>query len=169
MEKAVGGKNLFGHSIGILMLESQFPRIQGDIGNATTWDFPVLYKVIEKATPDIVVRKGDRRLLDYFIKGAQELEREGVQAITTGCGFLAMFQQELASAVNVPVFTSSLMQVPMVYLMLNQTQQVGIITIYSKSLTEKHLSAVGVDKVPHIIVGTEGEEEFTRVILDDEI
>ena len=168
MEKAVGGKNLFGHSIGILMLESKFPRIPGDIGNATTWGFPVLYKVIEKATPDIVVRKGDRTLLEPFIKGAQELEKEGVQAITTGCGFLAMFQQELASAVDVPVFTSSLMQVPMVYLMLKETQKVGIITIYAKSLTEKHLSAVGVDKVPHIIVGTEGEEEFTRVILDDE-
>jgi len=169
LEKAVGGKNLFGHSIGILMLESQFPRIPGDIGDATTWDFPVLYKVIEKATPDIVVRKGDRTLLKPFIKGAQELEREGVQAITTGCGFLAMFQKELASAVNVPVFASSLMQVPMVYLMLKQSQQVGIITIYSRSLTEKHLSAVGVDQVPHIIVGTEDEEEFSRVILDDEI
>ena len=169
MEKAVGGKNLFGHSIGILMLESQFPRIAGDIGNALTWDFPVLYKVVEKATPDIVVRKGDRTLLNPFIKAAQELEREGVQAVTTGCGFLAMFQKELASAVNVPVFTSSLMQVPMVYSMLKQSQQVGIITIYSKSLTDKHLSAVGVDKVPHIIVGTEDEEEFSRVILDDEI
>ena len=52
MEKAMGGKNLFGHFIGILMLESQFPRIPCDIGNATTWDFPVLYKVIEKTTPD---------------------------------------------------------------------------------------------------------------------
>jgi len=61
------------------------------------------------------------------------------------------------------------MQVPMVYLMLKQSQKVGIITIYSRSLTKKHLSAVGVDKVPHIIAGTEGEEEFTRVILDDEI
>ena len=169
MEKAVGGKNLFGHSIGILMLESQFPRIPGDIGNALTWDFPVLYKVVEKATPDIVVRKADRTLLKPFIKAAQELEREGVQAVTTGCGFLAMFQKELASAVNVPVFTSSLMQVPMVYSMLKQSQQVGIITIYSKSLTDRHLSAVGVDKVPHIIVGTEDEEEFSRVILDDEI
>jgi Asp/Glu/hydantoin racemase len=169
LEKAVGGKNLFGHSIGILMLESQFPRIPGDIGNALTWDFPVLYKVVEKATPDIVVRKGYRTLLKPFIKAAQELEREGVQAVTTGCGFLAMFQKELASAVNVPVFTSSLMQVPMVYSMLKQSQQVGIITIYSKSLTDRHLSAVGVDKVPHIIVGTEDEEEFSRVILDDEI
>jgi Asp/Glu/hydantoin racemase len=169
LEKAVGGKNIFGHSIGILMLESKFPRIPGDIGNATTWDFPVLYKVIEKATPDIVVREGGKGLLESFIIGAQELEREGVSAITTGCGFLAMFQKELASAVSVPVFTSSLMQVPMVYSMLKQSQKVGIITINSKSLTQKHLSSVGVDKVPHVILGTEGEDEFSRVILDDEI
>ena len=60
MAKAVGGKNVFGHAIGILMLESRFPRIPGDVGNATTWNFPVLYKVIENATPDAVVRKGGR-------------------------------------------------------------------------------------------------------------
>jgi len=112
MAKAVGGKNIFGHSIGILMLESRFPRIPGDVGNATTWDFPVLYKVVKNATPYAVVRKGDRRLLPSFIKGAKELEKEGVRAITTTCGFLAMFQQEIAAAVNIPVFTSSLMQVP---------------------------------------------------------
>jgi Asp/Glu/hydantoin racemase len=169
LEKAVGGKNIFGHAIGILMLESKFPRIPGDIGNATTWAFPVVYKVIKHATPDAVVRKGNRALLKAFIKGAQELEREGIQAITTGCGFLALFQKELASAVNVPVFTSSMMQVPLVYSMLKQSQKVGIITIYSKTLTQRHLSAVGVDKVPHIILGTEGEEEFSRVILEDEM
>jgi hypothetical protein len=57
MGKAVGGKNVFGHPIGVLMLETKFPRIPGDVGNATTWDFPVLYKVIKNATPDAVVRK----------------------------------------------------------------------------------------------------------------
>lgn len=169
MTKAVGGKNLFGHAIGILMLESRFPRIPGDMGNATTWDFPVLYKVIKNATPDAVVRKGDRGLLPSFIKGAKALEKEGVRAITTNCGFLAMFHQEMAAAVNVPVFTSSLMQVPLVYAMLKPCQKVGIITIHAKSLTQRHLSSVGIDKVPHVILGTEGEEEFSRVILDDEM
>ena len=169
MAKAVGGKNVFGHAIGILMLESRFPRIPGDVGNATTWDFPVLYKVIENATPDAVVRKGGRGLLPFFIKGAKELEKEGVGAITTTCGFLAMFQQKIAAAVKIPVFTSSLMQVPLVYAMLKPSQKVGIITIHAESLTQRHLSSVGVDKVPHVIVGTEGEEEFSRVILDDEM
>ena len=107
--KATGGKNIYGISIGILMLESAFPRIPGDIGNATTWDFPVLYKVVKKASPDAVVRKGDKRLLERFISGARELETEGVRAISTGCGFLAMFQNELAAAVDIPVFSSSIL------------------------------------------------------------
>jgi Asp/Glu/hydantoin racemase len=169
MLKATGGKNIFGFSIGILMLESKFPRIPGDMGNATTWNFPILYKVVKNASPDAVVRKGDRNLLELFIAAAKELEKEGVRAITTNCGFLAMFHNEMASAVNVPVFTSSLMQVPLVYAMLKPTQKVGIITINSKALSQKHLGAVGVDKVPHVILGTEDEEEFTRAILDNEM
>jgi aspartate/glutamate racemase len=169
MEKAVGGKNIYGYPLGILMLETQFPRIPGDIGNATTWDFPVLYKIVKKATPDLVVRKGAPGLLGPYIQAAQELEREGVRAITTNCGFLALFQKEMASAVNIPVFTSSLMQVPLAYVMIKPSQKVGIITVHSKSLTQKHLSCVGADQVPHVIYGTEGEEEFSRVILDDEM
>jgi len=169
MQKATGGKNLFGFSIGILILESKFPRIPGDMGNATTWDFPVLYKVVKNASPDAVVRKGDRNLLDSFITAAKELEREGVRAITTNCGFLAMFHNEIAAAVNIPVFTSSLMQVPLVHAMLKPSQKVGIITINAKTLSQKHLGAVGVDTVPHVIVGTEDEEEFTRSILGNEM
>jgi len=169
MAKAVGGKNVFGHAIGILMLETRFPRIPGDVGNATTWDFPVLYKVVKNATPDAVVRKADRGLLPSFIEATKELEKEGVRAITTTCGFLAMFQREMAAAVNIPVFTSSLMQVPLVYAMLKPSQKVGIITIHAASLTQRHLSSVGVDKVPHVIMGTEGEEEFSRAILNDEM
>ena len=32
--------------LGVLMLQARFPRIPGDMGNATTWPFPVLYKVV---------------------------------------------------------------------------------------------------------------------------
>jgi Asp/Glu/hydantoin racemase len=169
MIKAVGGKNIYGFPIGILMLQSRFPRIPGDMGNATTWDFPVLYKIVRAATPDLVVRKGAAAMLEPFLHAAKELEQEGVRAVTTNCGFLALFQKEMAEAVSVPVFTSSLMQVPLVAMMLKRSQKVGIITIHSRSLTQKHLTAVGVDTIPHVIYGTEDEEEFSRVILDDEL
>lgn len=169
MEKVKGGQNLYGQAIGILMLEARFPRIPGDIGNATTWNFPVVYRIVKGASPARVVKEVDPELLEPFIEAAQDLEKVGVKAITTGCGFLAIFQEEIANAVNVPLFTSSLMQVPLVYRMLRNNQKVGIITIDSSSLTRKHLACVGADSVPTVIMGTEDEEEFSRVLLRNEL
>ncbi|WP_413835111.1 hypothetical protein [Desulfobacula sp.] len=40
-----GGKNFYGAAVGILMLETKFPRVCGDIGNGVTWPFPVLMRV----------------------------------------------------------------------------------------------------------------------------
>ena len=68
-----GGKSIYGARIGILMLEAQFPRIPGDMGNAETWPFPVLYKIVRGATPDRVVRKNAEGTLDRFIAAAEEL------------------------------------------------------------------------------------------------
>jgi Asp/Glu/hydantoin racemase len=75
----------------------------------------------------------------------------------------------MASAVDVPLFTSSLMQVPLVYAMLKPWQKVGILTIHARSLSREHLAATGADKIPYVVVGTESEKEFSRVILDDEM
>jgi len=169
MEKVKGGQNLYGLAIGILILETRFPRIPGDMGNGTTWNFPVVYRIVKGASPARVVREADPTLLKPFIEAARDLEKMGVKAITTTCGFLAIFQEEIANAVNIPVFTSSLMQVPLVYRMLKNNQKVGIMTVDSRSLTRKHLAAVGADSVPTVIVGTEDEEEFTRVLLGNEL
>ena len=75
-----GGKSIYGARIGILMLEAQFPRIPGDMGNAETWPFPVLYKIVRGATPDQVVRKNAEGTLDRFIAAAEELAKEGIEA-----------------------------------------------------------------------------------------
>src|SRR5213079_1132189 len=99
-----GGFNQYGFTVGILMLDTRFPRIPGDMGNATTFPFPVRYHRV----------RGAKGLLPAFVDGARQLEREGVGAVTTNCGFLVKFQRELAAAVTVPVFTSSLLLVPLV-------------------------------------------------------
>ena len=112
--RVTGGKSIYGASVGILMLDARFPRIPGDMGNATTWPFPVHYKIVRSATPDRVVLKGAEGLLDVFIAAARELVADGVDGVTTNCGFLSLFQEELALAVGVPVATSSLMQVDLV-------------------------------------------------------
>src|SRR4029077_15162860 len=101
-----------GVPLGILMLEARFPRIPGDMGNGATWPFPVLYRVVRGASPDKVVLQGARGLLPDFVEAARELVRLGAEAITTNCGFLSLYQNELAAAASVPVATSSLMQGP---------------------------------------------------------
>lgn len=165
-----GGYNLYGFSVGILMLDTQFPRIPGDMGNATTFPFPVRYHRVPGASPDLVVRKGSRELLPAFIEGARFLAHEGVRAITTNCGFLAKFQRELVAAVSVPVFTSSLLLVPMVHRMLPPGKAVGILTIDATSLTPDDLESVGVTSdIPVVVAGLETEQEFTRVLLGNQL
>ncbi len=161
---ARGGKSIYGAPLGILMLEARFPRIPGDMGNGETWPFPVLFRVVRGATPEKVVLLGAKGLLPDFIAAAQELVDLGAEAITTNCGFLALFQRELAEAVKVPVATSSLMQVPWVQATLPPGKRVGVITVSKQSLTPAHLNAVGVPlDIP--CVGTEGGHEFFRVLI----
>lgn len=165
-----GGKTIYGANVGILILETQFPRIIGDIGNALTWPFPVQYRVVRGATPDKVVRQGPKaiaELTDLFIDAARDLVASGADGLTTNCGFLSLIQEEVAAACGVPFASSSLMQVPAVQAMLPNGKRVGIITISKDSMTEAHLRAAKVPlDVP--IVGTDGGREFTRAILNDE-
>lgn len=162
-----GGKAIYGASVGILMLEARFPRILGDMGHAGTWDFPVLYRVVRDASPDRVVRRQGEGLRDAFIAAARGLEAEGADGITTNCGFLALFQDELAQAVRVPVLTSSLMQVRAVNALLPAGRRAGILTISGSALTPQHLAGAGVPEGTPLAT-TEGGRHFTRAILGDE-
>ena len=164
-----GGFNQFGFTVGILMLDTQFPRIPGDMGNATTFPFPVRYQRVDGAAPDLVVRRGAAGLLPAFIEGARRLEHEGVGAITTNCGFLVKFQRELAASVRVPVFTSSLLLVPLVHRLLAPGRRVGIMTVNAPGLTPEHFAGAGIGDIPIAVAGMETEKEFTRVMLDNEM
>jgi Asp/Glu/hydantoin racemase len=164
---ARGGRAIYGVPLGILMLEARFPRIPGDMGNGTTWPFPVLYHVVTGASPEKVVLKGAAGLLPDFVAAARELVRLGAEAITTNCGFLSLFQRELAAAVNVPVVTSSLMQVPWVQATLPPGKRVGLVTVSAATLTPAHLEAAGVS-LDTPVAGTENGREFFRVLIKAE-
>ncbi|WFE91957.1 aspartate/glutamate racemase family protein [Roseibium porphyridii] len=165
---ATGGKTVYGASVGILMLEARFPRIPGDMGNAQSWPFPVLYKVVRGASPERVVRQQAGGLIDAFIDAARELVADGVDGITTNCGFLSLVQDELSKAVPVPVVTSSLQQVSMVNRLMPAGKRAGVLTISGSTLTKAHLDAAGVPSETPIGT-TEGLSEFTRAILDNEL
>ncbi len=105
---------IYGQGIGILMLDTRFtPFIPGDVGNASTFDFPVTYKVIEGLTVERATGK-DPRVLQSLVRGGEALASGGVRAITSTCGYLGFFQKEMADLLDVPVFMSSLLQLPFI-------------------------------------------------------
>ncbi len=164
MTLARGGKAVYGAAIGILMLEARFARVPGDMGNALTWPFPVQYRVVRGASPERVVLHRAEGLLQPFLEAAADLVAHGCAAITTNCGFLSLFQRDLAAHVGVPVATSALMQVPWVQATLPPGQRVGVVTISAGSLTAAHLEAAGAP-ADTPVVGCEGGRELFAVLI----
>ena len=165
---AHGGKTIYGARVGILILETRFPRIPGDSGNALTWPFPVLYKVIKGANHKTVVLDKAKDVLDDFVAGAQELVEMGADGITTTCGFLSVIQDDLRNRCGVPVAASSLLQVPFVQCLLPPGKRVGIITESAKNLTPEHIAAAGAPPDTPV-VGIEHGQEFTGTFNRNEM
>lgn len=166
----VGGQPFYGLPVGILLLDARFPRPPGDIAFAETFDFPVLYRVVGRATPARVVLDAADGLVEAFCDAARELEAAGARAIGTSCGMLAMHQHALAAAVGVPFFTSSLIQVPTVLAALGPGRKVGVLTISAVTLTADHFSAVGVDAAMLervVVAGLEQADALYRPIIDN--
>jgi hypothetical protein len=129
--------------LGILMLDTRFPRIAGDLGNPETFPFPVLIARIAGATPERVVDRKAEGLLEPFVQGGAALIRAGAAGIATTCGFLSVFQGPLAERLGVPVATSSLLMIPLVERLLPAGRRAGVITFSKSLLTTEHLLAAG--------------------------
>jgi Asp/Glu/hydantoin racemase len=153
-------------AIGVICMDTSFTKIPGHIRNPATFDFPVVYEVVAGATAERVVTQADPALLNPFIEAARKLEAQGVAAITSGCGFLAIFQQPLADAVDVPLYSSSLIQLPLVHRMIRSDQKVGLLVAKKTALTERHLEGVGARHVPVRVAGMEDQPEFREVMLE---
>ena len=151
--------------IGVLMLDTQFPRLLGDIGNPESFTCEVIYKTVIGASPRKVVHSQDMALLKPFIEAGKELTAKGAELITTSCGFLIYFQKELEVAFSVPVITSSL-------LMFAELEQkygcgnIGILTISDTSLTADILEKANISSDTPIGT-TQGGKEFTSAILEN--
>jgi hypothetical protein len=153
--------------LGILMLDTTFPRIEGDVGNPATWPCQVEFETARGIGVDDAVRSRDpRRYAEPFLEAAQRLQSRGVDLITTSCGFLVLLQERLREAVRVPVLTSSLLQVPWVMQSLASDAKVGIMTFEGPSLSADHLGAADIDSSRVVIAGLEGTA-FHRTIRED--
>ncbi|WP_020674609.1 aspartate/glutamate racemase family protein [Geopsychrobacter electrodiphilus] len=155
----------YGEAIGILLLDSGAPFIQGDVGNATTYDFPVRFKRIDGLTvPRIFAH--DQSFIQKMVDGARELEREGVKAITGDCGFMAIYQTEVSKAVDIPVLLSSLLQIPFIKATLPASAKIGILTANSKALTPEVFERLGINARESLVIsGMENCENFRAAAI----
>jgi hypothetical protein len=126
--------------LGILMLDTRFPRIVGDIGNVQSFDFPVIFRRMEGiGSADAVTAHPDRpRVLAALEANARALADEGAVGVSTSCGFLALYQDDLSAVSPVPVATSALLLIRQL-----QGKRVGVITASARNLTPAHFAAVG--------------------------
>lgn len=149
--------------LGILMLDTRFPRPAGDIGNVQTFaplGIPVRLHKVEGASPSRIVEQADPAMLQPFVDAAITLVEQGAAMITTSCGFLSAYQQQLEAAVPVPVITSSLLQ-------CRALAAPGIVTINAASLHPTILHAAAVPEGTPVQGVRPGCEFHRRILSND--
>ena len=158
--------------LGIVMLDTRFPRPPGDVGHPATFPVPVRRLVVPGAVPRRVVASAQALRASglhlRFAEALRALEAQGARALITSCGFLVLLQQELQAAVNVPLVSSALLQLPE---LLRQEPQVGVLTISAEHLTDDYLLAAGVPpaRLRDVLVqGVDPQGPFARAILGDQ-
>lgn len=156
-----------GPVLGVAMLDTDFPRPPGDIGNPATFPFPVLLERVPGADVAAAVtdQPHDDALINAFVDAGKSLVRQGATLVATSCGFLAPLQVKLADALPVPVMTSALIVLPgLRQSAKNAGQPIGILTFDAGKLTARHLpSRYG----PYAISGVENGQELFPTIREN--
>jgi Asp/Glu/hydantoin racemase len=161
------GQVIAGYTVGILLLDVWYPLLPGNVVNACTYGYPVRHKLVPGATQTRLLHF-DPTLVDDLIKAGKELEMEGVRAIVGACGYFAYFQPQLAEALDVPVYLSSLIQVPWIRTGLKSGQKIGVLCADKKSLTSEVLKNAGVtDPEICVISGLGDKPGFSAILQSD--
>jgi hypothetical protein len=151
--------------LGILMLDTAFPRVRGDVGCAATFTFAVRIAAVAGASIDAVVHRPSSAVLPGFIAAGRTLADEGCVGLVTTCGFLARWQRALADALPIPILSSSLLQVPLIARTMPAHRRVGIVTYSTADLTPDVLEGAGVDPATPV-AGVAPDGYFARTIRD---
>lgn len=156
----------YGETVGIIVLDARYPCVPGNVANASSYSFPVRFQRIEGGSIERLLYNRDPELAKPFIEAALALQEAGVKAVSGACGFMALFQKQVAAALDIPVLLSSLLQIPFIYSVTGKP--VGILTADASALTPRHFEGVGVSPdIPLEIIGLEDCPEFSSSILQE--
>ncbi len=159
-----GGTAFAGVPIGVLVLNAKYPLIPGNVANAKSYQFPVCFQIVDLPTRWWFELNEEK--YQIFIQAAKKLEDKGVKAIICGCGLFVTWQERASEDLNIPIFTSPLLLVPMISKMIGKKQKVGILTAAGERLYENNfLASSGIDdNIPFVIGGIDTCSEFLDVI-----
>lgn len=157
----------YGMGLGIIILDDVYPGFPGDVRNASAYPYPIQYDIVRDIDAKKLVFDDDKsQCLQPILDSAKRLEKMGCRAIAAECGYFGYFQREVAEYVDVPVFMSSLLQVPMIQQCIGPKKKVGIFCYTSQQLTDAHLRNVGIDTKSNFVVygaHENGCEEFDNL------
>jgi len=154
----------YGMGLGIILLNDAYPGFPGDVRNASAFPYPIQYEIAEGVTnKTLVYDKNPGQCREAVKAAARKLERMGCRAIAAECGYFAFFQKDVAGAVDVPVFMSSLLQVPFIQQVIGPEKLVGIICAQKQFLSDQHLANVGIRVGSnYVIAGAQDEYGITE-------
>lgn len=151
----------YGMGLGIMILDDVYPGFPGDVRNASAFPYPIQYELVEGIDIKALLWEEDKSpCLQPILKAAKKLEKMGCRAIAAECGYFAYFQKDVAGYVDVPVFMSSLLQVPLIQQVIGPKKDAGIVCFQKRFLTEKHLASVGIDPDSNYIIAGAGDEYY---------
>jgi hypothetical protein len=151
----------YGMGLGIMILDEVFPGFPGDVRNASAHPFPIQYEIVDGVDIQKLVRKPDKSpCLEPIKRAARKLEAMGCRAIAAESAYFAYFQKDIAGTVDVPVFMSSLLQVPLAQQLIGPRKVVGILVAEKTYITDAHLQAVGIQASSNYVVA--GAEDDGR-------
>ena len=132
-----------GFAIGIIAVHLIYPKLPGNVANATTYPFPVLYREVFFEIEELF--SGSSAIKDQVIEAAKYLEKQGVRAIIGACGYFAHFQEAVREAVDIPVFLSSLCQLPLIKTGISSKKRIAVFAASGDSIDDELLKKVGTD------------------------
>lgn len=152
--------------MGILAWDNELDQIPGNLIHPETFSFCVEIIKVPGACYNSVVVNPDSNIISEFIKSAKILESKGVKYIISTTGLSVIFQKYIANSVNIPVFTSALLLIPLISNMFNENTTIGIITVDINHLTNDHLKSSGITNERLCIVDIQNTDEFIKLAID---
>lgn len=146
----------------------QLEKLIGNSTNPDSYNFGVKFVEIKGANTETVITHPSERILNRMIETSKTLEKEGIRAISTSCGFNAIFQKELSKEVPIPIFTSALLQIPFIQSTLGN-QKIAVVTANGQALNSEHFLNCGVTNMNNlVIIGLEENSEWNRIFTSQQ-